>query len=122
MSTIISASLFGDVIRAEGERAHQRGISNLQAWSLYQFSLQIFDRFTSDDFAQARRFLKQTGEFDGCFATALGQATIAGYGELMLEHNGSREQLIANMMYHVRSVVELDARDPAGRFNLEREL
>ncbi|MFT4585464.1 MAG: hypothetical protein ACI8XZ_005234 [Gammaproteobacteria bacterium] len=43
----------------------------------------------------------------------------------MLEHNGSREQLIANMMYNVRSVVELvelDARDLAGRFNLKRDL
>ncbi len=39
ISAIIAASLVGDLTRAEGERARQRGTNNLEAWSLYQLGL-----------------------------------------------------------------------------------
>jgi TolB-like protein len=118
MSAIIAASLVSDLTRAEGERARHRGTHNLQAWSLYQLGLQHFDRYTLDNFAQARRFFEQAAELDPRFATALGHVAIAGYSELLLGYSGPREKLVDNMMTSARRAVEMDARDPAAHLGL----
>jgi len=118
ISETIAASLVGDLRRAEGERARQRGTENLEAWSLYQLGLQHFDRYTLEDFAEARRFFELAVERDPRFATALGQGAIAGLSELMLGREGPHEELVSAMMASARRAVELDARDPAAQLGL----
>jgi TolB-like protein len=118
ISAIIAASLVGDLTRAEGERAHQQGTQNLEAWSLYQLGLQRFDRYTRDDFAAARRLFEQAADLDARFATALGQSAVAGVGELMMGHTGPREQLVAKINNSARRAFELDPRDPAAHLGL----
>ena len=118
ISATIAASLVGDLTRAEGERARQRGTQNLEAWSLYQLGLQHFDRYTLDDFAAARRLFEQAAKVDSRFATALAHIAIAGISELMLGHSGPREKLVATMTKSARRAVELDARDPAAHLGL----
>jgi len=118
ISSIIAASLVGDLTRAEGERANQRGTNNLEAWSLYQLGLQHFDRYTLEDFSKARRLFERAAELDPRFATALGTFAIAGTSELMLGYDGPREELIAKMTASARRAISLDARDPAAHLGL----
>ena len=118
ISSIIAASLMGDLTRAEGERAHQRGTNNLEAWGLYQLGLQHFERYSLEEFSQARRFFERAAELDPRFATALGSFAIAGTSELMLGYQGPREELVANMTASARRAVALDARDPAAHLGL----
>ena len=118
ISSIIAASLMGDLTRAEGERAHQRGTNDLEAWSLYQLGLQHFDRYTLEGFSSARQLFERAAELDPRFATALGQFAIAGGSELMLGYPGPPEELVANMTARARRAVELDARDPVAHLGL----
>ena len=118
ISETIAASLVGDLTRAEGERARQRGTENLEAWSLYQLGLQHFDRYTLEDFAEARRLFDLAVERDPRFASALGQGAIAALSELMLGRAGPHEQLLSAMMANARRAVELDPRDPAAQLGL----
>ena len=118
ISSVIAASLVGDLTRAEGERAHQRGTDSLEAWSAYQLGLQHFDRYTLEDFAEARRFFGRATQLDPRFATALGQFAVAGMSELMLGHHGPREALMAKMASSARRAVALDPRDPTAHLGL----
>jgi len=118
ISEIIAASLVGDLTRAEGERARQRGTSNLEAWSLYQLGLQHFDRYTLKDFAEARRLFERAAEVDPRFATPQGQLAIAGLSELMLGRPGPREEFVAALTSSARRAVELDPRDPVAHLGL----
>jgi len=118
ISAIIAASLVGDLTRAEGERARQRGTNNLEAWSLYQLGLQHFDQYTLTGFAEARAMFQRAAEVDPRFATAQGQLAVAGLSELMLGRSGPREEFVAGLMASARRAVNLDPRDPAAHLGL----
>jgi adenylate cyclase len=113
ISATIAASLVGDLRRSEGERAHQRGTENLEAWHLYQLGLQHADRYTLEDFGKARRFFEQAIELDPRFATALAQLAFSIESEILLGRDGEGEELVAAALSIARRAVELDALDPA---------
>jgi TolB-like protein len=117
ISSIVAASVVGDLTRAEGERAHQRGTNNLEAWSLYQLGLQHFDRYTLEGFAEAREMFRRAAELDPRFATPRGELAIAGLSELMLGRSSS-EEFVKTLMSSARRAVELDPRDPAAHLGL----
>ena len=117
ISALIAASLVGDLTRAEGERAHQRGTNNIEAWSLYQLGIQHFDRYTLEGFAEAREMFRRAAEIDPRFATPQGQLAIAGLSELMLGRVLS-EKFVATLMSSARRAVELDPRDPVAHLGL----
>jgi adenylate cyclase len=117
ISSIVAASLVGDLTRAEGERAHQRGTTDLAAWSLYQLGLQHFDRYTLEGFAEAREKFGRAAELDPRFATPRGELAIAGLSELMLGRSPS-EEFVTTLMSSARRAVELDPRDPAAHLGL----
>jgi len=118
ISAIIAASLVGDLTRAEGERARQRGTNNLEAWSLYQLGLQHFDRYTLAGFAEARGMFQRASEVDPLFATPQGQLAVAGLSELMLGRSGPHDEFVASLMSSARRAVELDPRDPVAHLGL----
>ena len=118
ISAIIAASVVGDLTRAEGERARQKGTNNLEAWGLYQLGIQYFDRYTLEGFAKARALFQRSAELDQRFATPRGQFAIAGLSEMMLGRPGPHEKFIATLMSSARRAVELDPRDPAAHVGL----
>jgi len=117
ISALIAASLVGDLTRAEGERAHQLGTNNLEAWSLYQLGLQHFDQYTLEEFAKAREMFQKAAAADPRFATPQGELAIAGLSELMLGRVPS-EEFVATLMSSARRAVDLDPRDPVAHLGL----
>jgi len=112
ISSTIAASLVGDLTRAEGERARQRGTEDLEAWSLYQLGMQHADRYTLEEFSEAGEFFKRAVERDPRFATAWGQLALSRVMEIMLGATGLREAMVSAAFESARRAVELDARDP----------
>ena len=113
ISATIAASVVGDLTRAEGERARQRGTDDLEAWSLYELGMQHFDRFTREDFAEAARFFERAVDRDPRFATAWAQLVISGVMEASLAGGGAGADVVSAAFEHARRAVALDARDPA---------
>jgi len=112
ISSTIAASLVGDFRRAEGERAHQRGTKNLEAWSLYQLGMQRANRYTLEGYGEARQFFAQAVDRDPRFATALAQLALSRVMEIMLSGNSAREDMVSLAFESARRAVTLDARDP----------
>ena len=112
ISSTIAASLVGDLTRAEGERAHQRGTESLEAWSLYQLGMQHADRYTLEEFGEARKFFAQAVDRDPRFATALAQHALSTVMEIMLGGSGVREDMVSAAFESARRAVALDSRDP----------
>jgi len=112
----IAASLVGDLNRAEGERAVQRGTGNLEAWSAYQLGLQhATDRFTREDFAAARDLFTRAAQLDPRFATPLAQLVFVNLWEVVLGWNDAPAETIAEALKTARHAVEIDPRDPAAQ-------
>jgi adenylate cyclase len=112
ISSTIAASLVGDLTRAEGERARRRGTENLEAWSLYQLGMQHAERFTLEEYGEARRFFDRAVESDPRFATALAQRALSTVMEIMLGSGDVREDMVSAAFDSARRAVALDARDP----------
>jgi adenylate cyclase len=112
ISGTIAASIAGDVTRAEGERARQRGTENLEAWSLYQLGVQRVDRLTREDSAEARRLFERAVALDPRFATALAQVVFANLWELVLGWSDAPEQTVSTALVTARRAVELEPRIP----------
>ena len=112
ISATIAASLVGDLRRAEGERAQQRGTKNLQAWSLYQLGMQHANLYSLEGYAQASELFTQAVDRDPRFATALGQLAISMVAQIMLGGSGEREEQVAAAFQNARRAVALDNRDP----------
>ena len=82
ISATIAASLVGDLTRAEGERARQKGTENLEAWSLYQLGLQRADRLTPADMAEARRLFERAVALEWHVARRQPRRRLLGDGAL----------------------------------------
>jgi adenylate cyclase len=113
ISSTIAASLVGDLTRAEGERAHQRGTENLEAWSLYQLGMQHANRYTLEEFGEARKLFARAVDRDPRFATASAQLALSTVMEVMLGGSSVREDMVSGAFASARRAVALDARDPA---------
>jgi adenylate cyclase len=71
ISSTIAASIAGDVGRMEAERAQRRGTENLEAWGLYQMSLQLTGQMLAVENVKARALLERAIALDPHFAAAL---------------------------------------------------
>lgn len=113
ITSTIAASLVSDLRRAEGERAHQRGTKNLEAWTLYQLGMQHANLFTLEEYIEAQKFFLRAVERDPRFATALAQLALSRVMEIMLSGTEVREDMVSAAFDSARLAVSLDARDPA---------
>ena len=118
ISTMIAAPLVGDLNRAEANRARQQGTENLEAWSLYQLALQHADRFTQEDFTEARKLYTLSAERDPHFATVLAKLALANLWEVALGWNETPDETITAALDLARRAAALDPRDPAAQMAL----
>lgn len=114
ISATIAASIAGDVTRAEGERAQQRGTENLEAWSLFELGVQRVDRFTREDHAEAQRLFERAIALDPRFSSALAWLAGVQLWDMALGWADATEQTLSTARATARRAVELDARDPLG--------
>jgi TolB-like protein/class 3 adenylate cyclase len=112
ISSTIAASLVGDLTRAEGERAHQQGTSNLEAWSLYQLGLHHADRYTPNESLKAARFFERAVALDPRFAAAVAQLAMTNWMILSGDGNVATADQITAAFETARRAVEIDPRDP----------
>jgi len=112
ISSTITASLVGDLTRAEGERAHQQEPGNLEAWSLYQLGLHHSDRYTRDDSLEAARYFEQALALDPDFAPAIAQLAMTNWMALTGDGGVATPDEIAFAFETARRAIELDPRDP----------
>ena len=115
VSSMIAASLVGDLNRAEAERARQRGTENLEAWSYYQLGLRQADLFNRQGFAEARELFTRASEADPRFSTALAQLVFVNLWGVVLGWTDQPIETISTSLGTARRAVELDARDPAAQ-------
>ncbi len=112
VSTMIAASLMGDVARAEKNRARQRGTGNLEAWSLYQLGLQSADRLTREGNADARQLFERAVAIDPHFATALANLVMTNLWDVALGWSDEPEQKVKDAFAVARRAADVDPRDP----------
>ncbi len=118
ISATIAASLVGDLNRAEGERARQRGTDNLEAWSLYQLGMQHAGRYTPEDNARARPLFERAVALDPRFATALAQLALANLWDVSFGWSDAPDHTVSVALETARGAAELDPREPVAHVAL----
>jgi TolB-like protein/Flp pilus assembly protein TadD len=110
----VAVSLVADINRAEGERAQQRGIKNLDAWGAYELGMQHLIRRSPKDNADARglfeqaQALEQAPALDPQSASVTAAVSITYSNDVFLGYTDSPDSSEAQALNLARSAVELD--------------
>jgi len=104
----VAASLVADLNRAEGERAQQRGIKNLDAWGAYELGVQRIIRQSAKDNVDARGFFEQALALEPQSASATAALAITYSSDAVLGWIDSFETSAAQALELARHAVELD--------------
>ncbi len=118
ISTVIAASVLGEVERAEGEHALRGDPESLEAWDLHQRALWHYHRQTAEDNKKAKAFLKQALKLDPYFAGAYSRLAAAHFWDIALGWTDSPERSLQEMLRNARRSVDFDPRDPIGQMYL----
>ena len=105
----VAASLVSDLTRAEGERAQQRDIKNLDAWSAYELGMERFTRMSSPkDAADVRRLFEQALALEPQSASVMAALSGVYSSEVIYAWTDAPEASTAQALDLARRAVKLD--------------
>ena len=117
--TIVGA-MEPEISRAERERAWVRRHDNLDAWSIYQRGMSHLYRFTSEDFAQARKLFESAIALDPELGPAYAGIAEAYHHEVVYGFADSVEENRERAFRSAQKAVELDRQDAVAHCVLGR--
>lgn len=118
ISEAIAASLVADLQHAEYAHVQHRRPESLEAWGLYQRALARFNRFTRENFEQARALLERATELEPGFSTAWARLAEVGIWEVIHNWTDSPERTLELALTRARHAVDLDPRDAEAHIEL----
>jgi serine/threonine protein kinase len=118
ISEAIAASLVADLQHAEYAHIQHRRPESLEAWGLYQRALACFNRFTRENFEQARALLERATELEPRFSTAWARLAEVGIWQVLHNWTDSPERTLELALTQARHAVELDPRDAEAHIEL----
>ena len=118
ISATVAASLVAGLTRAEGERAQQRGIENLDAWGAYELGMQRLDRLSPKGNADARGLFEQAVALEPQSALATAALASTYTREVVYGWTDSPESSAAGALHWARRAVELDPGDSSAHWTM----
>ena len=122
IGSTVAASLVADLTRAEGERAQQRDIRNLDAWSAYELGMQRLTRASRKDYADARALFEQALALEPQSASVTAALSSEISLEVIYAWTDSAEANAARALELARRAVELDSENSAAHAALASAL
>ena len=107
----VAASLVAGLTRAEGERAQQRGMKNLDAWGAYELGLQRLTRPSPKGNADARALFEQALALEPQSALATAALASTYNAELAYGWTDSPDESVVRALDLARRAVEMDPGD-----------
>ena len=107
----IVAAVAPEFVAAEIERAQRKDPRDLRAWDCTMRAHWHMERFSKEDFAEARGLIQRAVELDPNNAWPLGDLAVISAFEAILGWHESREQGLAEAAKAARRAVALDGQD-----------
>jgi len=118
----VAASLVADLNRAEGERAQQRGIKNLDAWGAYELAVQRLLQLSPKDNADARALAEQALALEPQSASVTALLATTYSNEAFFAYTDSPASSVEQALHWAHRAVELDPDSPYAHVALAEAL
>jgi adenylate cyclase len=120
LTEAISTDVSAELAASERQMAHKKSGTNLGAWDLYQRGQWHFYKYTSDDFAEARRLFKRSADLSPEFAPAYAGLAAVAFAEAIFGHTQDPVATLQQGLHDAEHALTLDDRDPDAQLAIGR--